>query len=156
MRLIITILVFVGLLGCADKNAIPKDVLPVDKMELVMYDMIRAGEFLNGYVLFRDSVTDKTAECLKWYNKIYQIHKITEADFKRSYAWYQARPLMMQEVLDSIMVIPTPPLPQALADSSRKRDSISRAADSVKNRGRLIKPLLIQKNLISDTARRRR
>ena len=100
LLLIFSVLIF--LVSCKDKDKIPKGVLPEKKMQAVMWDMIRAGEFLNGFVLNKDTLMDKAAESQKWYNKIYQIHRITKSDFDKSYAWYQDHPLLMKVILDSL------------------------------------------------------
>ncbi len=114
-----------------------------------MWDMARAGEFLNGYVLHRDTSMDKAAESQKWHSKIYQIHKITEADFDRSYAWYEDHPVLMKELLDSLSSKQPPPprygqSATALKDSLRKKDSVAiggqrkRLIDTL-NRKRILK-----------------
>lgn len=67
-----------------------------------MWDMVRAGEFLNAFVLFKDSSVDKAVVSQKWYNKIYQIHDIKKQEFDRSYTYYQKHPVLMKEILDSL------------------------------------------------------
>ena len=66
-----------------------------------MWDMIRAGEFLNGFVVNRDSVSKKP-EREKWFAKIYQLHKINREVFDKSYAYYQAHPALMKNILDTL------------------------------------------------------
>ncbi len=67
-----------------------------------MWDMIRTGEFLDGFVLNKDSTLNKTAQSLKWYDKIYQVHGISKDQFIRSYYYYQAHPVLMKRILDSL------------------------------------------------------
>lgn len=105
----------------------PKEVLPKKKMQEVMWDMIRAGEFLNSFV-YKDTSIDKVAESQKWYSKIYQLHKITKTDFDKSYAYYEAHPVLMKELLDSLskkQVQPKIPPGQGAQpkDSLNKKDS---------------------------------
>ena len=88
--------------ACSNKNEVPERILPRKKMQEVMWDMVRAGEFLNSFVFYRDSSIDKTAESQKWIGKICHIHKISKADFDRSYAYYQDHPLLMKALLDSL------------------------------------------------------
>ncbi len=90
------------LAACSDKDKLPKGVLPPEKMRDVLWDMIRAGEFLNGYVLSRDSSLDKAAESQKWYNKIYQMHKVNKAQFDKSFAYYKDHPLLLKTIFDSL------------------------------------------------------
>lgn len=148
-KLFLIFLIPLFLFSCSDKSEMPKGVLPKKKMQAVMWDMARAGEFMNGYVLHRDSSMDKAAESQKWHSKIYQIHKITEADFDRSYAWYEDHPVLMKELLDSLSSKPPPPprygqSAKALKDSLRKKDSVAidgqrkRLIDTL-NRKRILK-----------------
>ncbi len=88
--------------ACSDKNELPKGILPRQKMQDVMWDIIRAEEFLNGFVIYKDTSIDKIAESKKWYDKIYQLHKITKKDFDKSYAYYKDHPVLMKQILDSL------------------------------------------------------
>jgi Domain of unknown function (DUF4296) len=87
--------------SCKDKNKIPKDVFPQEKMQAVLWSMINAGEFLNGYVLYKDSV-DKLGESLKAYGQVFQIHHITKEEFDKSYSYYREHPDLLKEILDSL------------------------------------------------------
>ena|SRR5688572_17889159 len=99
-KLIALIGIFLFSIGCGDKR--PADVLPEDKFREIMWDMLRTSEFLDGYVLFRDSTLDKAATITAWYNKVYQVHNTTKAQFEKSYAYYQARPAVMKVMLDTL------------------------------------------------------
>jgi Domain of unknown function (DUF4296) len=87
--------------SCKDKNKIPKDIFPKEKMQAVLWSMINAGEFLNGYVLYKDSV-DNLAESLKAYGQVFQVHHITKEEFDKSYMYYREHPDLMKVILDSI------------------------------------------------------
>jgi hypothetical protein len=89
------------LISCTDKNKIPNDILPKEKMQAVLWSMISAGEFLNGYILNKDSV-DKTAESSKIYGQVFQIHHITKEEFDKSYLYYREHPELMKVILDSL------------------------------------------------------
>lgn len=156
-KLFLIFLIPFFLFSCSDKSEIPKGVLSKKKMQAVLWDMTRAGEFLNGYVLHRDTSMDKAAESQKWYTKIYQLHKITESEFERSYAWYEDHPALMKELLDS-MSNKQPPAARygksaaALKDSLNKKDSVvkegprRRPVDTL-NRKRILKRNLNRNNL---------
>ena len=53
------------------------DILPQKKMQAVLWDMMRADQFLTDYVLNKDSSLNKITESLKYYQQIFAIHKIT-------------------------------------------------------------------------------
>ena len=91
-----------ALFACSNKDKLPDGVLPKQKMQQILWDLIKAGEFLNGFVLYKDSAVNKIAESQKWYDKIYQVHKISKKDFDRSFAYYQDHPLLMKTILDSL------------------------------------------------------
>lgn len=89
------------LFSCTDKDKIPKDILPKEKMQAVLWSMISAGEFLNSYIVNKDSV-DKVAESSKIYGQVFQVHHITKEEFDKSYLYYREHPDLMKVVLDSL------------------------------------------------------
>jgi pyridoxal biosynthesis lyase PdxS len=86
--------------SCKD-NQLPKDVLPKEKMQEVLWGMVSAGEFLNAYILNKDSV-DKVAESSKIYGQVFQIYHITKEQFDKSYLYYREHPELMKVILDSL------------------------------------------------------
>ncbi len=131
------------LMGCKDKKESSSVILSKAKMQAVMWDMVRSSEFLNGFVLFKDTAIDKTARSHKWHEKIFQMHEITKEEFEKSYAYYENHPGLMRDILDTLSrkQIPTQPysssrVTPAIVDSpkisvapgpdvkSRSRDSI--------------------------------
>ncbi|HMR93282.1 MAG TPA: DUF4296 domain-containing protein [Chitinophagaceae bacterium] len=87
---------------CGDKDKRPSGVLAAEKMENVLWDMMRAGEYLNTHVLYTDTSIDKVAESKLWYDKIFTIHGITKTDFDKSFKWYKQNPGKMAVLMDSI------------------------------------------------------
>jgi hypothetical protein len=94
------ILLLVFIVACSEKR--PSDILPQEKMREVMWDMLKASEFLDGYVLNYDSSVNRVAETKAWYEQVYRLHKITKTQFDKSYAYYREHPLLMKEMLDSL------------------------------------------------------
>ena len=90
------------IVACSNRDAQPKDILSKKQMQEVLWDMTRAGEFLNGFVIHKDSSIDKTGVSNVWYDKIFQLHKITREKFYRSYAYYEKKPVLLKEILDSL------------------------------------------------------
>ncbi|MCG2614195.1 DUF4296 domain-containing protein [Terrimonas sp. NA20] len=127
-------LLLIGIVfSCTDKNKLPEGVLDQPKMQAVMWDMIRAADFLNNYVFYKDASTDKAAESLKWNEKVFKIHKITREQFVKSYAYYQQHPQKMKAMMDSIGKIKAEPEAQKPATmDSLKKDSSVKVADTVK------------------------
>jgi hypothetical protein len=149
MRKLFTFIVIILLsIGCGDKR--PGDVLPADKMKEVMWDMLKTSEFLDGYLLYRgDSTLDKAATITAWYNKVYQLHNVSRAQFDKSYAWYQDRPKLMKEMLDSLSKRQYP-----IADSTSKNSNI--LSDSLTGAQPTIKlPTTLPQNLPIEKKRER-
>ena len=87
-------------LACSDNDGVPKGILPKAKMQEVLWDLIRAGEFVDGYI--KDTAGSKTNIALDWYDRVYKLHNTTESEFKKSYTYYKEHPALMKEVLDSL------------------------------------------------------
>ncbi len=62
-------------------------------MQAVLWDLMRADQFLADYVFNKDSSLDKTTESLKYYQKIFAIHKVSKEEFQESFSFYQAHPV---------------------------------------------------------------
>ncbi len=101
MRILFIILSLVLLVACSSKRT-PKGILEPEPMQAVLWDMLMAGEFLQGYVLLRDTGIHKLVKSDQVYNKVLALHKIDRETFDKSLAWYRENPKIMKEVLDSI------------------------------------------------------
>jgi hypothetical protein len=101
------VLIISGMLlfsSCGKKNSLPSGVLATDKMEAVMWDMMRADQFVVVYILPKDSSLKKETEIKKWHDSVYAVHKITEADFQKSFLYYKSHPRLLRQVMDSISI----------------------------------------------------
>lgn len=92
--------------SCRSKDTKPGNVLPKEKMQAVLWDIMRADQFLSDYVFSRDTAADKKKESEKMYARILSIHKISWEDFQHSFDWYSHRPGMLKPILDSIAAVP--------------------------------------------------
>lgn len=90
------------LTACSSKRT-PKGILEPQPMQEVLFDMLMAGEFLNGYVLLQDTGIHRLVKSSQVYNQVLTLHKITPELFDKSMDWYQQHPQMMKEVLDGIV-----------------------------------------------------
>lgn len=131
MRSLLQILVFLFFtVGCKNKNGIPTGVLPQKKMQVILWDMMRADQFLNDYIINKDSSKNKTTESLKYYQQIFTIHKISKEEFQHSFSFYKSHPVLFKMILDSIS---TPPneAPTQIAQPVVIKDTISYLSDSI-------------------------
>ena len=97
----VTILFLLFISSCNTKKNIPSNVLRPEKMQAVLWDMIRADQLSQAIVL-QDSTRKIQTENLKLYNKTFQVHKISNEEFRNSISFYQKRPDLMRVILDSI------------------------------------------------------
>ena len=91
---------FAAFASCSPKEKkIPKDILPVNKMKFIVWDMIRAGAYSEN-VKEKDTAikilsTAPLAQVLK-------LHNIKKEDFFKSFDFYQAHPPLNKELFDSV------------------------------------------------------
>jgi hypothetical protein len=88
--------------ACSRKDRIPGDVLPPPKMQAVLWDMMRADQFLADYVLNRDTAKNKEKESIKLYSRIFTFHSITREEFRKSFDYYRTHPEQLQPLMDSM------------------------------------------------------
>ena len=94
--------VLIGVTACKKGDKVPRGVLPPAKMEKILLDMMRADEFLSGYVFSRDSLLNKKQESIRAYEKIFRIHQVNKGEFEKSFSFYQRHPAMIKIMMDSL------------------------------------------------------
>jgi hypothetical protein len=75
--------------------------MPRDKMEIVLWDMMRADKFLTDFI-FSDSSIDKKTESIRLYKQVLTTHNTNQEEFKRSFDYYRSRPLLLKNIMDSL------------------------------------------------------
>ncbi len=88
--------------ACKNKDTIPEGVLQPDKMQAVLWDVIKADAFTADFIK-RDTAKNAATENLKLQQQIFAIHKITKADFYTSYDYYKSNTPLFKKILDSIV-----------------------------------------------------
>jgi len=93
------ITMFLLLTSCTG-DELPKDVMPVNQMKLVMFDVISAQEMAQ-VIQHKDSnaVKQKTFEL---YQQVFDIYKINREDFFKSFTYYEAHPDQLKILTDSL------------------------------------------------------
>ncbi len=94
---IITLFLF---FSCKQKTKFPETILPVDKMEKVLLDMLRAEEFYNQKQA--DSATMDSFSRTNLYMAVFALHKTNKEAFRRSITFYESHPDLLKTVLDSM------------------------------------------------------
>ena len=103
MRIIFLLAGLVLMNSCRSKSKLPADVLKPDKMRAVLWDVIKADVFTAEFIK-KDSSKNAASENLKLQQQIFAIHKISKADFYRSYDYYKAHTEIFKQVMDSMVV----------------------------------------------------
>ena len=89
--------------GCADKERVPSGILPLSKMQTVMWDMIQADQYAT-LSLVKDSAHINTkTETLKLYEEVFRLHDVSREEFRKSYQYYLDHPELNQRLFDSLM-----------------------------------------------------
>jgi hypothetical protein len=95
------ILVFASVLLVSCNNGVPKNVLPVNTMKVVMFDMLKADEWY-ARKLIGDTLMLRVKEDIPLYEQVFAVHKLTKKEFFDSYHYYEAHPIAYKELVDSL------------------------------------------------------
>ena len=101
MKYLIFIVGFFFIIGCKDKTGTPSGILGKQKMQSVMWDIIRAEVFTEQFMK-KDSLKNISMENLKLQNAIFSIHKVTRSQYYESYDYYVSHTDLIRLVLDSM------------------------------------------------------
>jgi hypothetical protein len=99
-RFVFFLLISFFMIGCSG-NKVPKNVLPQKKMEAVLWDVLLADQTAEYYIQ-KDSSINALQKHVGLYQQLFQIHKISKEDFKRSLQFYESHPQLLKPVLDSL------------------------------------------------------
>ena len=97
---------FVGLVlftSCNNKDKMPDGILKPDKMQVVLWDVIKADAFTTEFIKI-DTLKNAAAENLKLQQQIFAIHRVTKVDFYNSYDYYKSNTPMFKKILDSMII----------------------------------------------------
>ena len=103
MRRIIILLAGLALIAsCTNKDKVPDGILKPEKMQAVLWDVIKADAFTAEFIK-KDSTKNAAAENLKLQQQIFAIHKINKADFYNSYDYYKSNTVVFKKIVDSMV-----------------------------------------------------
>lgn len=102
MRSTVILMALFCLVACGSKSRVPKGILPPEKMEYVLWDVLRSDEFLRDYVLSKDSTLNDTTETIRMYQRVFDLNKTSREEFNASFKYYKQHPVLFKEVLDTL------------------------------------------------------
>ena len=99
----VSLLAFVLLVAvsCGQKNRIPPEVIPQERMYKIMWDLMRADVFITDF-LSRDSTKKLAAARDTLYEQVFRIHTTNRETFYKSLSFYQGRPDLLKIITDSL------------------------------------------------------
>jgi poly-D-alanine transfer protein DltD len=100
MRNSLLLLLISFTLSCNSKSG-DSNIINKDKMEAVIWDLMRIDEVVNEKHR-KDSTVNKFRESVSLYKRAFQIHNISEEQFKTSFKYYQSDPGSLKPILDSL------------------------------------------------------
>jgi hypothetical protein len=89
------------LLFACSSGDIPKNVLPPQKMNDVLWDILQADE-LASLQIQKDSSLTLTTHTGQYYQNIFALHKITREQFEHSLRFYQNHPPLFKPIVESL------------------------------------------------------
>ena len=87
--------------SCTDKSVTLTGILGKEKMQAVMWDIIRAEAFTDQFIK-KDSSKNVFQENMKLQNAIFSFHKVTRSEYYKSYDYYISHTDLIRVVLDSM------------------------------------------------------
>ncbi|SKA19971.1 DUF4296 domain-containing protein [Sediminibacterium ginsengisoli] len=90
-----------GMMMISCNSSAEKDILPVDSMKVVMWDMLKADEWYV-HLTRKDSTLKKQREDIRLYEQVFLIHGITREQYYKSYRYYETHPVKFKQLLDSV------------------------------------------------------
>lgn len=88
--------------SCNNKEKAPEKLLSRDKMEDILWDLMRADLFINNYMLVKDTALDKKKQGIELYSQILKLHKVSQDQFRESFLYYRSQPDELKVLMDSL------------------------------------------------------
>ena len=98
------ILILCLFIACRDKTKTPSGVLPKEKMEKVLWDMMLADRFASQFLTKDSAKKNITEETFKVYAEVFSINNVSRKEFVKSYKFYMTRPDLSKVIMDTILL----------------------------------------------------
>jgi hypothetical protein len=98
-----TLLILLLFFACApsnEKDKMPDDIIPQEKMVNILSDMHIAEAMARNKIHLGDT---NVQTVINYYGVIYKKNNISEANFKKSYEYYMHHPLLLDSVYSEII-----------------------------------------------------
>jgi hypothetical protein len=104
MKIGACLLTIILMVGCSGRDKIPSGIIPRDKMEKILWDMMEADQYASIYLVKDSSArANEKMETLKLYKTVFQLNKVSRDEFRESYQFYLGRPDLTRSIFDSLL-----------------------------------------------------
>lgn len=87
--------------GACKNSSVPDEILPPEKMQNVLYDIIRADEMVD-FLRMSDSTYRPFAKRTALYDTVFGLHGVQKETFQQSLRYYQGRPDLLKEIMEDM------------------------------------------------------
>jgi hypothetical protein len=101
--LILFCVVSYTVISCGDKNSVPSHIIPREKMEKILWDMILADQYSTYYLAKDSAKINVKKETLKLYQQVFQLQQVSFDEFRKSYKYYIDHPSLSKTLFDSLV-----------------------------------------------------
>lgn len=101
MRKVLCIVLISVLSACAN-DSVPEGILEPNKMQMLVYDLLKVDEYINNYVV-KDTSVDKKMKRSILYEQVFKLHNTNRKEFYTSYRYYQQNPNIQKTLFDSLL-----------------------------------------------------
>jgi hypothetical protein len=93
--------IIISFFAACSSDKLPKNIVEPEKMKLIVWDMLKADEYVMNKV-GQDSGKTTKQRLNEMYNKVYSIHHISQDEFHNSYNYYEQHPQLHKVLMDSV------------------------------------------------------
>ena len=87
--------------ACSSPNKIPDDIMDVNKMKPIVWDMMRANSLSQNLRKTDTNLVKK--ETLANYERVFKVHGVTKETFFKSYNYYLQHPDKNKILMDTLV-----------------------------------------------------
>lgn len=87
--------------SCSNVNRVPSDVIPREKMGVILFELALAEGYLENYP-FKDTTVNRDSMLTVELDKVLAIHKVSQKEFRDSYKFYKSHPQIFKVMTDTV------------------------------------------------------
>ncbi len=101
MRKAVVIYLLFAFASCSQRP-VPAGIIAPDQMKKVVYDILKADEYVNNFVSKDTAVNVKMKRSIV-YEQVFTLHNTNRKEFYTSYKYYQEHPDIQKTLFDSLL-----------------------------------------------------